>query len=54
MGTKVRIDIFRKKLAGTRTILRPVCVVTHSYVALEADVGGESHQQEKDVSSHGS
>ena len=54
MGTQVRIDVFGKELADTRTILRPVCVVTHSYIVLGTDVRGESHQQKNDESSHDS
>ena len=43
MGAEVGIDVFRPELAGTRTILRPVCVVTHSYIVLSTDVRGEAH-----------
>lgn len=40
MGTQFRIDVFGPELSGSRTILRPVCVVTHSYIVIGADVRG--------------
>ena len=52
MGAEVRIDVLGVELADTWSILRPVCVVAHSYIVLGTDVRGEAHQEQDDWCTH--
>ena len=54
MGAEASIDVLGPELAGTWTILRPVCVVAHSYIVLGTDVRGEAHEEQNDQSTHDS
>ena len=43
MGAEVGFDVLWKVFAGARTILRPVSVVTHSYIVIGSDVRCETY-----------